>query len=72
MIAQGIIDAAKTVKLSVPLVVRLEGTNVELGKQMLKESGLALITADDLADAAQKVVKAANAAGSKSQTSNHG
>ena len=72
VIAQGIIDAAKTVKLSVPLVVRLEGTNVELGRQMLKESGLALITADDLADAAQKVVKAANAAGSKSQTSNPG
>src|SRR4029078_6531207 len=72
IIAQGIIDAAKTVKLSVPLVVRLEGSNVELGRQMLKESGLALITADDLADAAQKVVKAANAAGSKSQTSNPG
>jgi succinyl-CoA synthetase beta subunit len=60
VIAQGIIDAAKTVKLSVPLVVRLEGTNVERGKQMLKESGLALIAADDLADAAQKVVAAAN------------
>jgi succinyl-CoA synthetase beta subunit len=59
VIAQGIIDAAKRVKLSVPLVVRLEGTNVERGKQMLKESGLALIAADDLADAAQKVVKAA-------------
>jgi succinyl-CoA synthetase beta subunit len=59
VIAQGIIDAAKTVKLSVPLVVRLEGTNVERGKQLLKESGLALIAADDLADAAQKVVTAA-------------
>jgi len=59
VIAQGIIDAAKTVKLSVPLVVRLEGTNVEQGKQLLKESGLALIAADDLADAAQRVVKAA-------------
>jgi succinyl-CoA synthetase beta subunit len=59
VIAQGIIDAAKTVKLSVPLVVRLEGTNVERGKQLLKESGLALIAADDLADAAQKVVGAA-------------
>jgi len=70
VIAQGIIDAAKTVKLSVPLVVRLEGTNVERGKQLLKESGLALIAADDLADAAQKVVKAANAAGSKSQAPN--
>jgi len=59
VIAQGIIGAAKTVKLSVPLVVRLEGTNVERGKQLLKESGLALIAADDLADAAQKVVGAA-------------
>jgi succinyl-CoA synthetase beta subunit len=59
IIAQGIIDAAKTVKLSVPLVVRLEGTNVEKGKQLLKDSGVALIAADDLADAAQKAVKAA-------------
>jgi succinyl-CoA synthetase beta subunit len=59
VIAQGIINAAKTVKLSVPLVVRLEGTNVERGKQLLKESGVALITADDLADAAQKAVAAA-------------
>ena len=67
VIAQGIINAAKTVKLSVPLVVRLEGTNVEKGKQLLKESGLALITASDLADAAKKAVKAA---GSKFQNSN--
>jgi succinyl-CoA synthetase beta subunit len=44
----------------VPLVVRLEGTNVDKGKQLLKESGLALIAADDLADAAQKVVAAAH------------
>jgi succinyl-CoA synthetase beta subunit len=64
VIAQGIINAAKTVHLSVPLVVRLEGTNVEKGKRLLKESGVALITADDLADAAQKAV---NAAISKSQ-----
>jgi succinyl-CoA synthetase beta subunit len=61
VIAEGIINAAKTVKLSVPLVVRLEGTNVERGKQLLKERGIELIAADDLADAAQKVVKAANA-----------
>ena len=60
VIAQGIINAAKTVHLSVPLVVRLEGTNVEKGKCMLKESGVALITADDLADAAQKVIEAAS------------
>jgi succinyl-CoA synthetase beta subunit len=59
VIAQGIINAAKAVKLSVPLVVRLEGTNVEKGKQLLKESGVMLITADDLADAAQKAVNAA-------------
>ncbi len=67
VIAQGIIDAAKTVKLSVPLVVRLEGTNVERGKQLLKESGVALIAADDLADAAQKAVAAAATVNSKSQ-----
>ena len=59
VIAQGILNAARTVKLSVPLVVRLEGTNVERGKQLLKESSVELITADDLADAAQKAVKAA-------------
>jgi succinyl-CoA synthetase beta subunit len=59
IIAQGIINAAKSIKLSVPLIVRLEGTNVEKGKQLLKESGLALIAADDLADAAQKAVAAA-------------
>src|SRR6185295_14172910 len=59
VIAQGIINAAKAVHLSVPLVVRLEGTNVEKGKQLLKESAVSLITADDLADAAQKAVKAA-------------
>src|SRR3954471_19227343 len=59
VIAQGIIAAAKAVGLNVPLVVRLEGTNVEKGKQLLKESGLTLITADDLADAAEKAVQAA-------------
>ena len=59
VIAQGIINAAKRLKPNVPLVVRLEGTNVERGKQLLKESGLALIAADDLADAAQKAVAAA-------------
>ncbi len=59
IIAQGIINAAKTLKLSVPLVVRLEGTNVETGKKLIADSGMAVIAADDLADAAQKVVKAA-------------
>jgi succinyl-CoA synthetase beta subunit len=59
VIAQGIINAAKTVHLSVPLVVRLEGTNVAAGKKLLADSGLAVITADDLGDAAEKAVKAA-------------
>ncbi|MBV1796977.1 ADP-forming succinate--CoA ligase subunit beta [Siccirubricoccus sp. G192] len=58
MIAEGIVAAAKTLTLSVPLVVRLEGTNVELGKKILAESGLAIIPADNLADAAEKVVHA--------------
>ena len=70
VIAQGIINAAKTVKLSVPLIVRLEGTNVERGKQLLKDSGVALIAADDLADAAQKAVAAAGTANSRSQNPN--
>ena len=69
VIAQGIINAAKTIKLSVPVVVRLEGTNVECAKQLLKESGLALITAGDLADAAQKAVAAAVAVNPKSRVS---
>jgi succinyl-CoA synthetase beta subunit len=67
VIAQGIISAAKTVKLSVPLVARLEGTNVDAGKKLLAESGLAVIAADDLADAAKKAVAAAS---SKSQIPN--
>ncbi|MGG5820760.1 ADP-forming succinate--CoA ligase subunit beta [Falsiroseomonas sp. HW251] len=58
MIATGIVEASKNLSLSVPLVVRLEGTNVELGKKILAESGLAIISADNLADAAQKVVAA--------------
>src|ERR1700736_1094854 len=61
VIAQGIVNAANTVKLGVPLVVRLEGTNVEAGKKLIEQSGLALIAADDLADAAQKAVAAASA-----------
>jgi succinyl-CoA synthetase beta subunit len=58
IIAEGIIAAAKELKLKVPLVVRLEGTNVELGKKILAESGLPIISANDLADAAEKIVKA--------------
>ncbi len=58
VIAEGVIAAVKEVGLQVPLVVRLEGTNVDLGKKILNESGLAVIAADDLADAAEKIVKA--------------
>jgi succinyl-CoA synthetase beta subunit len=57
IIAEGVVAAAREVRLEVPLVVRLEGTNVELGKKILKESGLPIVSADNLADAAQKVVK---------------
>jgi succinyl-CoA synthetase beta subunit len=56
IIADGIVAAAKEVNLSVPLVVRLEGTNVDLGKEILNNSGLAIVAADDLGDAAQKIV----------------
>lgn len=59
VIASGIVNAAKQVQLKVPVVVRLEGTNVDLGKGILKESGMALITAEDLDDAAEKAVKVA-------------
>ena len=58
VIAEGVVAAAKEIKLNVPLVVRLEGTNVDLGKKIMKDSGLPIITADNLADAAEKVVKA--------------
>jgi succinyl-CoA synthetase beta subunit len=58
VIAEGVVAAAREVSLNVPLVVRLEGTNVELGKQILAQSGLKIIAADNLADAAEKVVKA--------------
>jgi succinyl-CoA synthetase beta subunit len=58
VIAEGIVAAAREVSLNVPLVVRLEGTNVALGKQILAKSGLPIISADNLADAAEKVVRA--------------
>jgi succinyl-CoA synthetase beta subunit len=58
IIANGILEAAKEVNLSVPLVVRLEGTNVDLGKEILAKSDLAIISADDLGDAARKIVAA--------------
>ena len=62
IIANGVIAAVKSVGLQVPLVVRLEGTNVELGKQIIRDSGLNVIPADDLDDAAQKIVKAVRGA----------
>jgi succinyl-CoA synthetase beta subunit len=58
VIAEGVVAAAREVNLHVPLVVRLEGTNVDLGKKILKESGLKITSAENLADAAQKIVKA--------------
>ena len=62
VIAKGIVAAARQVELRIPLVVRLEGTNVELGKQILAQSGLRIVAADDLGDAAKKAVTAAKAA----------
>ncbi len=58
IVAEGVVAAAKEVNLSVPLVVRLEGTNVEMGKEIMANSGLPIISGSDLGDAAQKVVKA--------------
>jgi succinyl-CoA synthetase beta subunit len=58
VLAQGVVDAAREVKLGIPLVVRMEGTNVDKGKQILKESGIKVIAASDMADAARRVVEA--------------
>jgi succinyl-CoA synthetase beta subunit len=58
VIAEGVVAAAREVSLHVPLVVRLEGTNVDLGKKIMKDSGLPIMSADNLADAAEKIVKA--------------
>jgi succinyl-CoA synthetase beta subunit len=58
VLAQGVVEAAREVKLSVPLVVRMEGTNVDKGKQILKDSGIKVIAAADMADAARRVVEA--------------
>jgi succinyl-CoA synthetase beta subunit len=63
VIAEGIVSAAREINLHVPLVVRLEGTNVDLGRKILGQSGLAVIAADDLGDAARKVVAAVAEAG---------
>ena len=62
VIAEGVISASRAVQLKVPLVVRMKGTNEELGKKMLKDSGLPIISADTMAEAAQKVVAAAKGA----------
>ena len=58
VLAQGVVEAAKEVKLSVPIVVRLAGTNVEQGKKILQDSKLKIISADNLDDAAKKIVEA--------------
>ncbi len=60
LIAEGIIQAIREINLAVPVVVRLEGTNAQMGRDCLDQSGLEIITADDLVDAAVKVVKAAS------------
>ena len=65
VIAEGVIAAVKDVGLQVPLVVRLEGTNVQLGKDIIAKSGLNVIAADDLDDAAQKIVTAVRDARAK-------
>ena len=62
IIAEGVIAATKELGLSVPLVVRLEGTNAELGKKIINESGLNVIAANDLSDGAEKIVKAVRGA----------
>jgi succinyl-CoA synthetase beta subunit len=62
VIAEGVVAAVREVGLRVPLVVRLEGTNVDLGKKIIRESNLNVLPADDLDDAAQKIVKAVRAA----------
>jgi malate-CoA ligase subunit beta len=62
-VAQGVVQAARETQLAIPLVVRLAGTNVEEGRRILKESGLPIITADSLSEAAERVVQAFNAGG---------
>jgi succinyl-CoA synthetase beta subunit len=61
IIAEGVVEAVREMGLKVPLVVRLEGTNVELGKQIINESGLNVTPANDLSDGAEKIVKAVKA-----------
>jgi succinyl-CoA synthetase beta subunit len=61
VIADGVVQAAKEIQIKVPLVVRLEGTNVDKGKQILETSGLKIIAASSMADGAEKIVKAIGA-----------
>jgi succinyl-CoA synthetase beta subunit len=61
IIAEGVLAAMQETQLPVPLVVRLEGSNVDLGKKLIKDSGLAVISADSLADGAEKIVAAVKA-----------
>jgi succinyl-CoA synthetase beta subunit len=58
VLAQGVVEAAREVKLNIPLIVRMEGTNVEKGRQILKDSGIAVIAATDMSDAARRAVAA--------------
>jgi len=60
VLAQGVVDAARELKVTVPLVVRMQGTNVDIGKKILAESGLTIISAETMAEAAEKIVKASN------------
>ena len=64
VIAEGIVAAARETRLALPLVVRLEGNRVALGRKILKESGLTIINGDSMADAAEKIVEAAGKAAS--------
>jgi succinyl-CoA synthetase beta subunit len=61
MVARGVVGAATNLGVSIPIVARLEGTNVEEGRQVLRDSGINILTADGMRDAAEKVVSAANA-----------
>jgi len=61
VLAQGVVDAARELNVTVPLVVRMEGTNVEIGKKILADSGLAIISAATMAEAAEKIVNAVKA-----------
>ena len=61
VLAQGVVEAARQVNLKVPLVVRMEGTNVEQGKKILAESGIKVIPASDMADAARRITQAIKA-----------